>query len=373
MDNTDLKYMKLALVQAKKAAGRTSPNPAVGALIVKDNRILSRGYHRKAGLPHAEVEALNRIGGYCPGATLYVTLEPCNHIGKTPPCTESILRAEIARVVVGAMDPNSGVRGGGSRFLTGNGLEVRTGVLEKECLSLNEDFFAFITTGRPFVIAKSAQTLDGWTATSLKDSKWITNEKSRRFVHGLRDRVDAVMVGAGTVVADDPSLTTRLQNKKGENPLRIILDTHLRSPVEARIFNDEFPDRTLLVVGEDEAGEKLESIRKRGISILACPTKDQHIDLKKLMVKLGRMSITSLLVEGGSFVLGSMIRERLVDKFHIFKAPKILGGNDGVPMAAGPGVKYMRDCTMLKNVQYRRFGEDMLFTGYPVYSQGDPQ
>ena len=371
MVDTDLKYMKLALTEAKKAIGRTSPNPAVGALIVKDGQILSKGYHRKAGQPHAEVEAFNKVGGYCPGATLYVTLEPCNHTGKTPPCTQSILKAKIAKVVVGAMDPNPGVEGGGCGFLADNGLEVRSGVLEKACLKLNEDFFTFITTGRPFVIAKSAQTLDGWIATSLKDSKWITNEKSRGFVHGLRDRVDAIMVGVGTVVADNPSLTTRLKNKKGKNPLRVILDTHLRTPEEARILNDEFPDRTLLVVGENEAGKKLERIREKGVSILPCSTWDQHLDLKKLMVKLGGMSVMSLLVEGGSFVLGSMIREQLVDKFHIFTAPKILGGNDGIPVAAGPGVRHMRDCTTLENVEYRRFGEDMLVTGYPLYSGED--
>lgn len=363
--------MKLALTEARKAAGRTSPNPAVGALIVKDGRILSRGYHRKAGLPHAEVEALKKVGGSCPGATLYVTLEPCNHSGKTPPCTRAILNAKIAKVVVGAMDPNPGVEGGGCRFLAENGLEVKSGILEKACRNLNEDFFTFITTGKPFVIAKSAQTLDGWIATSLKDSKWITNEKSRRFVHGLRDRVDAIMVGVGTIVADNPSLTTRLKKKRGKNPLRVILDTHLRTPVEARILNDEFPDRTLLVVSEEETGGKIEQIREMGVSILPCPTKDERIDLEKLMAKLGRMSIMSLLVEGGSFVLGSMIREQIVDKFHVFKAPKILGGNDGIPMASGPGVKYMRDCTTLENVGYRRFGEDMLITGYPVYSRED--
>ena len=371
MVDSDLKYMKLALAEAGKGVGRTSPNPAVGALIVKEDRILARGYHRKAGRPHAEVEALEKVGGSCPGATLYVTLEPCNHHGKTPPCTESILRAQIARVVVGAMDPNPGVKGGGSRFLAENGLEVRNGVLEKECRSLNEDFFTFITTGRPFVIAKSAQTLDGWIATSLKDSRWVTNEKSRHYVHRLRDRVDAIMVGVGTIVADNPSLTTRLKNRKAKSPLRIVLDTHLRTPEEARILNDEFSEKTLLVVDEKAAGEKLDRIRKKGIAILPCPTKAGRLNLETLMMKLGKMAIMSLLVEGGSFVLGSMIREGLVDKFHIFKAPKILGGNDGIPMASGPGARHMNDCTTLQNVKFRRFGEDILITGYPVYFRGD--
>ena len=371
MVDSDLKYMKLALAEARKGSGRTSPNPAVGALLVRDDCILSRGYHRRAGLPHAEIEALEKVGRSCPGATLYVTLEPCNHHGKTPPCTESILNAHIARVVVGAMDPNPGVRGGGCKFLAENGLEVRSGVLEEACRTLNEDFFTFITTGRPFVIAKSAQTLDGWTATSQKDSKWVTNEKSRRYVHRLRDRVDAIMVGVGTILADDPSLTTRLKNKKGKNPLRIVLDTRLRTPEDARIINDEFFKGTLLVVGDKVAGEKLDRLRKKGISILPCPTKDERLDLQTLMDKLGRMAIMSLLVEGGSFVLGSLIRERLVDKFHLFKAPKILGGNDGIPMASGPGVRYMRDCVTLQKMRLRRFGEDLLITGYPVYARGD--
>ena len=370
MIDPDVKYMKLALAEAGKGAGRTSPNPAVGAVIVKDGRVLSRGYHRRAGLPHAEIEALEKVGRSCPGATLYVTLEPCNHHGKTPPCTESILHAGISRVVVGAMDPNPGVKGGGSGFLAKNGIEVRNGVLEDDCRTLNEDFFTFITTGRPFVIAKSAQTLDGWTATSLKDSRWVTNEKSRRYVHRLRDRVDAIMVGVGTIMADNPSLTTRLENRKGKNPLRIVLDTYLRTPEEARILNDEFPDRSLLVIGEKAGGEKVDRIRKKGVSILSCPTKNGRLDLQALMGKLGRMSIMSLLVEGGSLVLGSMIREELVNKFYIFKAPKILGGNDGVPMASGPGVKHMRDCTTLENVKFRSFGEDMLITGYPVYPRG---
>ncbi len=262
MIDTDVKYMKLALVEAKKGVGRTSPNPAVGALIVRDDRILSRGYHRKAGLAHAEIDALEKVGHSCPGATLYVTLEPCNHHGKTPPCTESILNAGIARVVVGAMDPNPGVKGGGSRSLAQNGIEVRSGVLEKECRVLNEDFFTFITSGRPFVIAKSAQTLDGWTATSLKDSRWVTNDKSRRYVHRLRDRVDAIMVGVGTIVTDNPSLTTRFENGRGKNPLRIVLDACLRTPEEARILNDPFPEKTLLVVGEEAVGEKARSDQK---------------------------------------------------------------------------------------------------------------
>jgi diaminohydroxyphosphoribosylaminopyrimidine deaminase/5-amino-6-(5-phosphoribosylamino)uracil reductase len=178
------------------------------------------------------------------------------------------------------------------------------------------------------------------------------------------------MVGVGTIEADNPSLTTRLKNRKVKNPLRIILDTHLRTPIEARILNDEFPEKTLLVVGEKETGEKLEQIRDKGISILPCPTREGRLDLQKLMAELGRLTIMSLLVEGGAAVLGSMIREELVDKFHLFKAPKLLGGNDGVPMASGPGARYMKDCTILENLEFRRFGEDMLVTGYPVYRKG---
>jgi diaminohydroxyphosphoribosylaminopyrimidine deaminase/5-amino-6-(5-phosphoribosylamino)uracil reductase len=355
------------LREARKGMGRTSPNPAVGAVIVRDGRIVAKGYHRKAGLPHAEIEALGKLGGKAPGDVLYVTLEPCNHHGKTPPCTEAILRSGLRRVVVGMTDPNPRVTGGGCEFLRHNGIEVVTGILETECRLLNEVFVKFVTTGRPFVVAKSALTLDGWTATSRGHSKWITNERSRQFVHRLRNQMDATMVGIGTVLADNPSLTTRLERRRGKDPLRILVDTHLRTPLCAKVLNPESPVTTLIVVKSDLRDDNREIFQKKGASLIACPIKAGLIDLNALMNILGRMSITSVLVEGGASIMASMLREKLIDKFYIFMAPKILGGEDGIPMAAGPGSKRIEECLVLKNIRIRRFADDILVMGYPCY------
>lgn len=359
--------MRLALREARKGSGRTSPNPVVGAVIVRNGIVVARGYHRRAGLPHAEVEALSRLGNQCPGDTLYVTLEPCNHMGKTPPCTDAILKSGIRRVVVGMKDPNPRVTGGGCAFLKAHGIDVTVGVLESECLRLNEDFLKYVVEARPFVIAKSAMTLDGWIATSTGHSKWITNKESRAFVHRLRDRVDAVMVGIGTILADDPSLTTRLKRGSGRDPLRIVVDTHLRTPRNAKVVTQHSSADTLLITGEGAERSNLRPFHGNGVSVIECPIRHGKIDLKALMRRLGEMSLMSVLVEGGAAVTGSMIREKLIDKFYLFKAPRLLGGDDGVPVAAGPGPKKMDDSMVLKEIRVRRFGDDTLIRGYPSY------
>ena len=359
--------MREALRQAKKGMGRTSPNPVVGAVIVRNGEIIASGFHRKAGEKHAEIAVLEKIGGKARnGDSLYVTLEPCNHYGRTPPCTGAILKSGIKRVVVGMRDPNPKVSGGGCEFLEQRGVKVIIGILETECRRMNEAFVKYVSEDRPFVIAKSAITMDGWTATSMKHSQWVTNEKSRQFVHRMRDRVDGIMVGIGTVLADDPLLTTRLKNRRGKDPIRIIVDTRLRIPHNARILNSESSSITLVVVGRDVPRARLERIQRDGVSTVRCPEKDGRIELSVLLDILGERSITSLLVEGGSVLIGSMIRERLIDKFYIFKAPKIFGGNDGIPMATGPGPKRMDECLMLKDIKVRRFGDDILIRGYPV-------
>jgi diaminohydroxyphosphoribosylaminopyrimidine deaminase/5-amino-6-(5-phosphoribosylamino)uracil reductase len=373
MQDTDVKFMKEALRQARKGLGRTSPNPAVGAVIVRKGKIIAKGYHRKAGLPHAEVEVLGALGGKAPGATLYVTLEPCNHHGRTPPCTEAILRSGLKRVVVGMRDPNPDVKGGGCEYLKEKGLSVTTGVLEAECRRLNEAFLKFVTTGRPFVMVKSALTMDGWTGTAKGHSKWITNEKSRKFVHRLRDRVDAVLVGIGTVLSDDPLLTARLGHRSGHDPLRIIVDTHLRIPAKARVLNHNSSAETIVVAGAGISSKNLKQFQKNGVSVITCPVKSGRIDLVALMGILGERFITSLLVEGGASIIGSMLREKLIDKFFIFKAPKILGGEDGIPMAAGRGPDKVDQCLCLKDLEVRRFGGDILFTAYPDYKCGNDQ
>jgi len=365
-DQTDIdpRFMRLALQEARKGSGRTSPNPAVGAVIVRNGKVAARGYHRRAGLPHAEIEALSRLGNRCPGGTLYVTLEPCNHTGRTPPCTQAIIDSGIRRVIVGMKDPNPRVTGGGCDFLKAHGIDVTVGLLEPECRHLNEDFLKFITDKRPFVIAKSAMTLDGWTATSTGHSKWVTNEKSRAFVHRLRNRVDAVMVGIGTVLADDPSLTTRLTKGRGKDPLRIIVDTHLRTPRNAKVVVQDSSANTLIVIGEGEEVDP-RPFQTNRVSTLACPVKSGRIDLKALISRLGEMSVMSLLVEGGSAITGALLRERLIDKFYLFKAARLLGGDDGIPMAAGPGPRKMNDSIALKDIRVRRFGDDILIRGYP--------
>lgn len=363
----DSKFMRLALREARKGLGHTSPNPAVGAIIVKQGRVLAGGYHRRAGLPHAEVEALNKLGGRAPGATLYVNLEPCHHQGRTPPCTASILQSKLRRVVVGMPDPNPAVTGGGNRFLRENGIEVTTGVLQAEGERLNEAFVKFVTTGRPFVTVKSAMTLDGWTAASSGHSQWVSNEKSRRAVHRLRDRSDAVLVGVGTVLADNPRLTVRSKRGRGRNPLRVIADTHLRTPLDAVVAEGGSEGRTIIFFGDPAGRAKQETLQRKGVRTRKLPCRGGSVDLAALLDELGRMSVTSLLVEGGAGLIGSLLRQKLVDKFYIFKAPKLLCGGDGFPMAAGAGALGMDQCLHLKNIRLRRYDDDILIVGYPEY------
>jgi diaminohydroxyphosphoribosylaminopyrimidine deaminase/5-amino-6-(5-phosphoribosylamino)uracil reductase len=369
MDDPDKRFMKECLRLAKKGLGKTSPNPMVGAVIVREGRIIASGYHKKAGLLHAEAEALSKLGGKAEaGDTLYVSLEPCNHYGRTPPCTLAILKSGLKRVVIGMPDPNPNVSGGGAQFMRARGIEVRSGVLESECRRLNEVYIKYILTGRPFVIAKSAVTIDGWSATSTGQSKWITNEQSRRFAHRLRGMVDGILVGAGTVIADDPLLTKRTGKMKGGNPLRIIVDTRLRIPNNARVLNPDPDITTLLVVGENINSGLLKTVEREGVSTFICPLKEGMIDLNALMNELGRRSITSVMVEGGSRVMGSMIRERLIDKFYVFKAPRVFGGDDGIPMARGAGPENVDESLMMKEIRIKRFGDDMLISGYADYS-----
>ena len=359
--------MKEALRQARRGLSRTSPNPLVGAVIVSDGKIIAKGYHHGAGMPHAEIEALQQLGGKAENATLYVNLEPCNHHGRTPPCTEVILKSGIKRVVVGMKDPNPDVPGNGCSYLANKGIDVTIGVLETECRKLNEAFVKFITRKRPFVVIKSAMTMDGWTATTKGHSKWITNEKSRHFVHRLRDRADAVMVGIGTVIADNPKLTTRLKRGKGRDPLRIVLDTNLRMPHDAEIIQQKSSAMTMIVVGSHVTKKNLDGFLMDGVFAQVCDTMEGMIDLEDLLDKLGEMDINYLLVEGGSTVCGSLIRRRLADKFYLFKAPKLLGGDNGIPMAAGNGPESMDDVVLLKDIEIKRFGDDILVIGYPDY------
>jgi len=366
--DTDIRFMRMAMAEARKGLGKTSPNPAVGAVIVRDGKVLAKGYHRKAGSPHAEIVALKKLGNRAEGATLYVTLEPCNHHGRTPPCTEAILNSGIRRVVVGMRDPNPGVKGGGCEYLAQHGVEVHVGVLEKECKRLIEAYIKFVTTGRPFLTLKSAITLDGWIATTVGHSKWITGEKARRYVHRLRRASDAVMVGAGTVIKDDPLLTARDDRSRGRQPHRIVVDSFLRSPINAKVFATARDVPTTVVLGlKCGASAKIKELEHMGVRIVRCPVKRGVIDLDTLMDILGHDNIQSLLVEGGAKLNYSLLRGRLVDKLKIFLAPKLLGGSDGVPMFFGKGPSKLDGCVRVEISRVRRFDRDIMISGYPRY------
>lgn len=357
-------YMQMALDLAARGTGHTSPNPLVGAVVVQDRKVIGRGWHERFGGPHAEVNALNQAGDTARGATLYVTLEPCNHTGKTPPCTERILAAGIRRVVVAMRDPNPSVKGGGNARLRSAGLEVTEGLAEDAAQRQNEFFLKHVRTRKPFVILKCAATLDGRIATRTGDARWVSGPESRRFVHELRHAVDAILVGVGTVKADDPSLTARLPDRKGCDPKRIILDTCLSIPLKARVLTQSSSSETILVAGPEASPDAHRQAAEAGARVLVVPAQDDGIDMASLMAALGREGITSILVEGGSRVSGSALRAGIVDKILLFYAPKLLGGDDGVPICRGQGPARMQDCLNVADVRVHRFGPDVMLEGY---------
>ncbi|MDD2335964.1 MAG: bifunctional diaminohydroxyphosphoribosylaminopyrimidine deaminase/5-amino-6-(5-phosphoribosylamino)uracil reductase RibD [Geobacteraceae bacterium] len=356
------KMMKRALALARRGLGRTSPNPAVGCVIVLNGEIVGEGWHRKAGTPHAEVHALCQAGDRARGADVYVTLEPCSHHGRTPPCAEALIKGGVARVFVGMSDPNPLVSGQGLAMLRGAAIAVECGVLEAECRLLNEAFVKHITSGLPFVIVKSALTLDGKTATANGDSKWITCEESRRYVHTLRSRVDAIMVGVGTVLADDPQLTCRMV--RGKDPRRIVVDSRLRTPLTAALFHLDSQAKTIVATVETGPG-KVEAIQRLGAETLLCDELDGRVDLEDLLRRLGASGIQSILLEGGRELVGSAVRKGLVDKFMLFYAPKILAGEDGYGFCSGQAVERMGQAFRLRDTSVRHLAEDFLVIGYP--------
>lgn len=357
-------FMKMALTLAIKGQGFTSPNPMVGAVIVKDGKVVGKGYHKAVGSAHAEVNAIDDAGILARGGTLYVTLEPCNHTGRTPPCTEKILEAGIRRVIVAMDDPNPDVKGGGIGYLKKQGINVMLGVCENEAKKINEAFIKYVNTRRPFVILKCAATLDGRIATRTGDSRWVSGEESRMYVHRLRHAADAIMVGIDTVKKDDPSLTTRLNDMKGKDPARVILDTYLSISEDAKVLRLDSDSDTIIVTGGAVSSDKKDRIEKKGALVIESPVKDGLIDLDSLMDRLGAMGITSLLIEGGSRVIASALTAGIADKIIFFYAPKILGGDDGVPVCKGPGPALMNGCIPVKDINVRRFGDDVMIEGY---------
>jgi diaminohydroxyphosphoribosylaminopyrimidine deaminase/5-amino-6-(5-phosphoribosylamino)uracil reductase len=362
-------YMRMALELAEKGAGYTAPNPLVGAVVVRpDGTVVGQGYHQAVGGPHAEVHAIDAAGPAARGATLYVTLEPCNHFGRTPPCTHKILESGITHVVVAMTDPNPQVEGGGNAFLASKGIRVTTGVCEEAARRLNEPFIKYIATRTPFVMLKCAATLDGRLATRTGDSRWVTGEAARAYVHRLRHDCDAILVGVGTVQADNPQLTSRisasLDGRKPKDPLRIILDTHLSIPDTASVLHPDSEAETLIITGPVDADRKKAVMRHPKVRILEAPLHEGRIDLNALMNILGEMGVTSLLIEGGSRVSAGALAAGIVDKILFFYAPKISGGDDGVPMCRGAGPEFMKDSIPVQRISVRWFDPDILIEGY---------
>ncbi len=365
-EKTDIYFMTKALELAEKGRGYTSPNPMVGAVAVKAGRIIGRGCHEACGKPHAEINAINDAGDSARGADLYVTLEPCNHTGRTPPCTEKILSAGIRKVVAAMPDPNPNVTGGGIQYLKSRGVIVETGVCRSEAERQNEAFIKWVRTGSPFVIVKCASTLDGRIAARNGDSKWVSGESSRRFSHRIRHWVDGIMVGIDTVVQDDPGLTTRIEGFSGADPVRLILDSRLRIPETAKVLNQRSDAPTWIITGKGVAGDssRSEAIRKTGAKIIEAETKDGLINLPALMSELGGMNITSILIEGGGRVIGSALKAGVADRVNLFYAPKLFGGDDGVPVCRGTGPEWMKDCIPVSDIRVDRFDDDVMIEGY---------
>ncbi len=350
-------WMRRALRLAEKGRGRTSPNPMVGAVLVKDGNVVGEGYHVKAGEAHAEIVALQQAGKEARGAVLYLNLEPCTHYGKTPPCAPKVIEAGVKRVVIGIEDPNPLVRGKGIEMMRRAGLDIETGILEEECRRLNEAFCKYILKKEPFVILKVAATLDGKIATRDGDSKWISGEASRRFVHKLRDRVDGVLVGIGTVLKDDPQLTARIRG--GRDPYRIVLDSWLKIPEEAKVIGT-FPSKAIIAATGLAPKDKIEKLEKRGVQILILDSQEGKINLKSCLSKLGEMGITSLLVEGGSQVNGSFFDEGLIDKLLLFLSPRLMGDHQALGIFGGRGGTTLQEAVALREIKTRRFGKDLL-------------
>lgn len=356
-------FIRRTIALAARAKGRTSPNPMVGAVVVDRGRIISEGYHEKAGMPHAEAIALERAGPRARGATLYSSLEPCCHLDKrTPPCTEKIISSGIRRVVVAMKDPNPKVAGKGIERLTEAGLEVLSGILEGRARELNEFYIKHVETGRPFVILKVAMTLDGKIATPEGESRWITGEEARLAVHKIRGRVDAVLTAIGTVKADNPRLTCRTW--RGRNPKRVIIDPSLEIPANACALST--PPETILVVRKTQRGSPEEKkklgLMQRGIGFIEYGTK--KIDLKSLMRRLGESGIISVLIEGGSSLNSYCLEAGIVDKVMFFIAPKIIGGRASFPSVGGAAFRTLEKALRIEDLKIRRFGDDILLEGY---------
>lgn len=362
------RFMSLALKLARRGLGRTSPNPVVGAVIVKNGQVVGEGYHHAAGEPHAEVEAIRSAGSEARGGELFVTLEPCNHHGRTPPCTEAIMEAGIRKVWYGMDDPNPGVRGGGAQTLIASGIESVGHVLETRCRRVNEVYLTNVTCRRPFVYLKLAMSLDGRIATRTGHSQWITSERSRAKVHRLRDRVSAIMVGVETVLADDPMLTTRLRKGRGKDAIRIVADSNLRTPVSAAVFNPDSSAGVIVATRKDPPREAKSKLEKRGAKVLRT-TGIERVDLQDLLRRVYSVGVTSLLIEGGGGLAWGALKARVVDRCFFFYAPMIIGGAAAPAGITGLGINSLDEAPRLADVRLLRVGPDILLDGRVVYPE----
>lgn len=352
-------YMLRAIELAKKGYGFVNPNPMVGAVIVKDGKIIGEGYHTKYGNLHAEREAIKSLTESAEGATMYVTLEPCCHYGKNPPCTEAIIESKIKRVFVGSYDPNPLVAGKGIQILRDNNIEVTEGYMKEECDSLNKIFFHYITTKEPYVIVKTAITVDGKTACANGDSKWITNEKSRNNVHLARKGCSAILTGVGTVISDDPMLNCRCEDAK--NPIRIICDSNLKIPLDSQIVKTATKIPTIVAtISDDEKKKKL--LEDMGVEIIKTASCEGRVDLKELIKLLGKRKIDSVFVEAGALINASIIKTNKVNELQVYIAPKLIGGINSIPFLADVGVDVMSKAKMLKNPKIKTFDDDIMIS-----------
>lgn len=356
--------MKRALELAELALGRTSPNPVVGAVVVNNGEIVGEGYHHRAGTPHAEVHALRAAGSLSRGSTIFVTLEPCSHHGRTPPCANALIDAGVKRVVIATEDPNPLVAGRGVSLLEEAGIETRVGVLQEEAVHLNQFFFKYIKSGRPYVTIKSAMTLDGKIATAGGDSRWVSGEESRRLVHQMRNVYDAIMVGIGTVLKDDPLLNTRLDDAIGRDPVRVIIDSMLQLPLNSQIFKTARQQKTLLFCSDQAKADQMARLEQVGIEVITLPGTEEILPLDEILVELGKRELCSVLVEGGAEINASLIENGLADRIHLFIAPKIVGGRGAPTPVGGLGAELMKDAIPIKLMETAYCGQDILLTGY---------
>ncbi len=360
----DTFFMKQAIELSKIGMGFVNPNPLVGAVIVKENCVIGKGWHEYFGGPHAEINAIKDANGETDGTTIYVTLEPCSHYGKTPPCSLAIVQSKFSRVVVGSVDPNPLVVGSGIGMLQNAGIEVQSGILEKEVQQLNEVFFKFIRTKLPFVVMKTAMSLDGKIATASGDSKWISGEASRKRVHELRNRYAAIMVGINTVLKDNPLLSVRDVAGKTKNPVRIVVDSKARIPLESKLLNTLEISETIVAVTDQVPESKIKALTDKGAHVLVCHAVEGRVDLKFLMRELAARDIDSILLEGGGTLNFEALKQGIVDKVVAFVAPKILGGAQALTSVEGAGFPRLPDAVEIENLKVCESGEDIMLTGY---------